>query len=276
MKKLSLLFTLIAYSVTTFAESNMNDGMWPGAYLGLFLGSASTRATMQTYTGAFTPNSYFGSQDEINEVNQNASGTLSSGLPIGGLQFMNNWQAERFIYGLAFDYSAFSFSESHNVLNMPYPGIDTGSFTLQTSVSTHWLMTARGRIGFVPTLHPRSPLLYLTGGLAMTEIHVSNNFVDYAGLLDVSHFGFGVEGFQVGQGGASNNAIKTGWAYGGGIEMPLSKQWTLSSEYLFLNFGSLSANSTITSPLIAGVSSPYSTKASLNSQLIKISLNYKF
>ncbi len=115
----------------------------------------------------------------------------------------------------------------------------------QASANIDWFSTVRGRVGYAagPTL------LYFTGGLAFAD-------VDYS-----------VSG--TGPGGAfamSSDKIETGYTLGGGLEWAFAPNWSLKSEYLYVDLG----DETVTSP--GGVSST----TDLDFHTVRVGLNYHF
>lgn len=275
MRSLFIIVLSLFYIWPSFAGAeNVNEFSWPGSYLGGYSGGAGARSELNTYTGTVLANSYFSSMQDIDAVNQSGTGTLSSGIGLGGVQLGHDWQSHSFVYGVVMDYGSFNFNNSKSFIDAAYPPPSDSTYSLQTSVNSNWLMTARGRLGLTKP-HAWWPLAYITGGAALTRFHVSNSFTDYAGLLE--DHGLGVdEGFALGQGGASNTVTKLGWTLGAGVDYPLTKHMVVGAEYLFVDFGSVSANSEISTPLIPGYASPFSTKANLTAQLFKLMISYKF
>jgi outer membrane immunogenic protein len=74
-----------------------------------------------------------------------------------------------------------------------------------------WYGTMRVRAGYVTG----PSLFYATGGAAFVDIH------DRFGAIP-----------------ASDTRVKTGWAVGGGIETKLSRNWSTTTEYLYVDAGS--------------------------------------
>lgn len=72
----------------------------------------------------------------------------------------------------------------------------------------------------------------------------------------------------------SSIANKTGWTAGAGVEYALSKEWTIKAEYLYVNFGSVTAPGTVGGPL--GYASALSTSNDLTAQIARVGVNYKF
>ena len=244
----------------TTAASNIN---WAGPYVGGYIGGAWGNSNFNTNVGALTDTSYFISTANINSVNQSGSRSLSPHAIIGGIQAGNNWilysKLANFVYGLALDFGSFHLGKVNNATSIPYPTAPLLNYSLQTSMKTNWLFTARGRAGITP--NASWPFIYATGGLAVTRLQVANNFNDT----------------DTGFGGTTNNNTKAGWTVGGGIELPLTNNLVMTSEYLYVNFGSVSATNSITCsnggcPEV----SPLLTSANLTANLLKVGLNYKF
>jgi len=102
-------------------------------------------------------------------------------------------------------------------------------------------------------------MLYATGGLALTNIRVGNSFTDV--FLTT---------------GASNSsATKAGWTVGGGAEWMLSRNWSVSAEYLYVNFDRVTTVATIVS-LDATGTSALTTSVNLSANIVRLGLNYRF
>jgi outer membrane immunogenic protein len=65
---------------------------------------------------------------------------------------------------------------------------------------------------------------------------------------------------------------------GGGIEAGLSGAWTVKAEYLYVDFGSVSAVGLITTPgLVAlGSNNPFTHSVDLKAHILRLGLNYRF
>jgi outer membrane immunogenic protein len=240
---------------------------WAGAYIGGYLGTTPATASLETNTGSVTDSSYFSSSADITSVNQSGTNSLSPGAKIIGIQFGDNFFTSKYVTaGIVLDYSTFHLSKTYSANNTAYPS-GAGNYSLQTSISTNWLYTVRGRLGFTPpTIWPL--MLYATGGLAVTDLKVSNSFNDTNALLGV------------GASSASNNP--TGWTLGVGFEFPVMQHVTINAEYSYLHLGSVSTNGSIQNSVDGfGISAnslanPLGTSVNLHANLFKIGLNYKF
>lgn len=244
---------------------------WTGFYVGgnaggLWGESDVTSSVPCTATNFGPPGGYFCTtttgQANAAAVGAAGSGSLTGSGFTGGVQAGYNFQNGSTVFGLETDFGAFHFRGSQSVTAaypVVVPPIGAGrSFTIGTSAEANWLFTARGRIGWAikPNL-----LGYATGGLALTSLQVANSFNDTNGTT----------------GGGSNSATKVGWVVGGGLEYAFDKNWTAKVEYLFVDFGSVTVNSTVFRPQgLSGYSSAISTSADLTANIVRAGINYKF
>lgn len=141
----------------------------------------------------------------------------------GGVQAGYNWQANGspFVLGIEADASFGAISNSWGGANQfdSYYGRDT--------ISTFG--TVRGRLGYAFD----RVLVYGTGGLAWgIEDH---GFGCDAARVTVTN------GCQNRVGGksfyTSGNATNIGWTAGGGVEIGVTRNWSVKGEYLFTDFG---------------------------------------
>ena len=107
-------------------------------------------------------------------------------------------------------------------------------------------------------------MAYVTGGLALTRLGVSNSFSDNVPL------GAGTAG------SANASATKAGWVVGGGLEYALIKNWSIKAEYLFMDFGKVTATGTIINTAGPGYAQGISTSSDLTAQVARVGVNYKF
>lgn len=187
---------------------------------------------------------------------------------IGGAFIGWNWQAGRLLLGVEGDVSAMPLDISvggtaqtvnEGLYNEGIPSV----FTMMTTVSTDWLATTRGRIGFLPT---PGLLLYGTAGLAATELTVTNSFRD--------NFDNGV-----GTGNreySRNSQFRTAFVVGGGAEWAFAERWTLRTEYLFTDLGSISTTGISTYLPQVPNSNPITSTADLRVHIVRLGLAYGF
>jgi len=157
-------------------------------------------------------------------------GGVSSNLNgiIGGGQIGYNWQTGNFLIGIEGD-----FQGSSQAVNDTAAGVTVDQ-------RLPWFATLRGRIGYVA-----GPLLvYFTGGGAWANYR-----------LEVSQAGTTV----------SDDATKTAWTIGGGVEWMFAPKWSAKAEYLYLDTGDRSVN-------LFG--NTFTARARDN--IVRVGLNYHF
>jgi outer membrane immunogenic protein len=188
-------------------------------------------APMFTWTGFYIGlNAGYGGDKNTYSINGfgNVLG-ISSGGFIGGAQIGYNYQfaGSAFVLGLEADLQATNIESKVSIL-----GISLGS-------KLDYLGTVRGRLGYAFT---DRALLYVTGGLAYGRVK--------SNIANIITFG------------GSN----TGWTAGAGIEYALTQNWSLKTEYLYVDLGT--KNSLLVPGLTIGVKS--------HEHIVRAGLNYRF
>ena len=241
---------------------------WTGPSLGGYIGGAWGRSKGRTNAGTVTDTSYYTTVETINAVNQSGTGAFNPNTFMGGIEFSDNFVLrEHYILGLALDLGTLNLSAVHNANNRTYPD-GSGTYSLQTSVNTSWVYTVRARLGYALSSLAKPVLLYTTGGLAVTNLSVTNELTDTNSLL--------------GLGGSNNSNNQTGWTLGAGFEFPIADNLTINSEYLYMQFDAVNVKSSIyNSAQGFGIDShalvnPFNSSANLNVNLFRVGLNYKF
>jgi outer membrane immunogenic protein len=255
--------------VHTKAPPAVTEQTWAGFYGGLNLGGAWERSSSTTST-VNNPLGYFNvfASAAVTALGQQPQPVRSSGFT-GGFQAGHNWQVDRIVVGLEGDVEALSLRGSTAVTGT-YPGT-TATFTINSSVASDWLATVRGRLGFAAG----DWLFFGTGGAAFSDLKASWGFSDTCGTNPTCN------------GPPAPNATETasastrlGWTIGGGVEAKLLDGWSWKLEYLYVNFGSVSATGLISPPTIFGFPTnlnPFSHSTSaLQTNLVRAGLNYHF
>jgi outer membrane immunogenic protein len=189
------------------------------------------------------------------------AGDLAPGGFTGGVQAGYDWQDGAFVFGGEADFGALDLGQSATAgSGFPFPFLGT-SFVLTERMSTEWLATIRGRLGYTPL--PQL-LLYATGGIAFTDFRFSSSYADNA----VSPL------FPGGTGFGSRSGVSTGWTVGGGGEWMLHDGWSVRAEYLYVDFGSeriaVPVSNTPANAQLMFVD------ADLTAQLARAGLNYRY
>jgi len=164
-----------------------------------------------------------------NDLNQ-------AGFAAGG-QIGYNWQfAPNWLFGVEGDIGWLGLNRTNVEWND----------NILVGVKTDWYSTLRGRFGYLngPTL------FYVTGGAAFVHIRDTMG----GNLINLNP--------------VENTTTKTGFAIGGGIETKLSRAWSATTEYLFIDPGNTSFTA---NPF--GI--PTTTTFDHSFHVIKTGLNYK-
>ncbi|MBY0227580.1 MAG: outer membrane beta-barrel protein [Hyphomicrobium sp.] len=243
---------------------------WSGYYIGGFAGGAWGESSSSTSVGAVVPgSSYFQSDANVAAVERSGTGSLDDTAFTGGVLVGRNIQSGRWVYGAELDFGSFNLNaggESGGVYP-DFPGFPNTPYSVGTSVETDWLMTARARIGWLAS---DTLLIYATGGLALTDVEVTNSFSDGAPSQGV--------------GGAGQSDTKAGWAVGGGVELALTGNWTIRGEYLHVDFGSVTSKSSVgctpgapfDCSTVPVAPSSFNTRADLSADIARAALTARF
>lgn len=240
---------------------------WTGFYLGVDGGGEWGRSNTNSpiANSGPCPTCYIASV--ITDINNQAVQRVnSSGGNFGveaGYNFKINPSA---VAGVEVDFGAFNLRGS-NTTSAPFTGfpVPAGGVapSYTNSISTNWLLTARGRLGFLPT---PNLLVYGTGGVAFTDLHYSHTFVE--GVFP---------GTSSGTEAASVKTDKAGYAVGAGFEYAMPANWSVKAEYLYLGFGSIATAPTpviFPGPVVGG--SVFSHSADLSVNVFRVGVNYHF
>jgi len=234
---------------------------WEGFYTGVYLGGGWDHTRLVTDAGMVSGipiPSYFTSVADINSVNLAGSGKITPSSFAGGVYAGNNVLVNRYLVGLVVDLGYLGLEHSLNSGAVSLPSIPAINYTLTTSMKTNWLFTTRANFGYIyhDWLYP-----YITGGVAVTNLSVSNSYQETS---------------QPGTVFTSSNGInRAGWTIGGGIQVPIKKNLFLNAEYLYVEFPSLGTTS-IVNCSNSLCSSQLTTSYDLNLNLLKLGLNYRF
>lgn len=233
---------------------------WTGFYVGLNAGGAwgsSDPSTSASCVSLGTLGPYFTCADAA-RVTAAGTGSMSGSAFTGGGQLGYNWQSNSAVFGAELDFDSFHVRASRQGGGI-YSGFaganPAGPFTVVNSVSTDWLFTARARVGWAIN----QLLAYATGGLALTDLHGTNTYVDTTVNNPNAIW--------------NTSATKLGWTVGGGLEWALNQNWSVKAEYLYVNFGSITANAVVGIPAYANA---ISTSTDLTAHIARGGVNYKF
>jgi outer membrane immunogenic protein len=224
---------------------------WTGWYVGLNAGGTWGTSQISTSTSAAVANPIAFNPATIAIINNvGAPANINTSGFTGGAQGGYNYQMGQWLVGIEAD---FEFFRSKGSINAVDP---TGTVTLNSSFSTNWLFTARPRLGFISN----NWLFYGTGGLAVTRISAAWNLGVGATVSE----------------NTSAPTTKAGWVVGGGVETMLPGKWLIGVEYLYVNFGSVSATGFAIAAGPTLVSNPINHSADLNANIVRARLSKLF
>jgi len=193
---------------------------------------------------------------------------------IGGLQAGYNWQYNpQWVFGLEADIQITGEKAKQSwgdpgVPVPPPPSTDGGGISdfvprlggpasLASEWNFPWFGTARARFGYVAT--PTS-LLYATGGLAFGESQYKFNFSQPGAAQVPAPTNYAL----------SNRPTRLGFALGGGAETKLDRNWSVKFEYLYVDLGTASINTTD----IDGM--PFKVDYHVRDHIARVGVNYSF
>ncbi len=250
---------LLGLSVKTAVANSPVVNNWTGFYIGGNVGWAWGESD---FSSNFSCSGTFGSCSYNAPVNfpffnAQGSGSLNDNGFTGGVQGGYNWQFGGFVVGLEADFGAFSINPSRTLIAFG-PSTST-PITITVESETNWLLTTRGRLGWLAT---PNVLLFATGGLAVTDLSISNAFSDQVA--------------PVTSGSSSHSKTLAGFAVGGGFEWMLDRNWSVKGEYLYIDFGSVTTTAQITIPGAGLSPNTLATSADVTAHVARLGFNYAF
>lgn len=171
---------------------------WTGFYIGTFTGVASGH----TRTSNVSPYGGFDAGIALNYDVRPAS-------IFGGGQAGYNWQTGAFVFGLEGEAGYLGLRDTVRPAPDDYVSVRYG-----------WYGAITGRAGLA---YDRL-LAYVKGGAAVAGITNTASDLDGNGSID-----------PLDRSSVSNT--RWGWTVGTGFELAVAPQWTIKSEYLFMDFG---------------------------------------
>jgi len=231
---------------------------WSGFYLGVNAGGAWGQFDPTTST-VFSPTGYFATSSVPAIALVGAQRIDRSGFT-GGLTAGYNWQASNWVFGLESDFNYFHLS-GRATGSAVYPCCAPTAFTVTSSASSDWLITARARAGVLVT---PALLLYGTGGLAVANMKGTFIFTDT---------------FATAAESAAIDTTRVGWTAGAGAEYGLMNGWSVKAEYLYVDLGRVSTTSTNLTAFTGAIPFPtnvFTHSIDLRANIVRVGLNYRF
>jgi len=254
VKRLLLVTCLVA--ATLVAAAGAQDSNFSGFYVGANIGGAFGTADART-TPAGVGN-YF-ADTSVPAIAATGHQELKSNGIVGGGTFGYNWHNDDGLFlGLEADMGAMRLEDSA-VNSAEYPCCAPDTFTVGQSINTDWLVTVRPRLGYTK----KNWLVFVTGGLAMTNLNYHADFTDTFGPATES-------------GGVED--LKLGWTVGGGAEFAIpNTHWSVKGEYLYVVFGDETNTSTnFFDGAALDPGTPFTHTTDLKAHVVRFGINYRF
>jgi len=185
---------------------------------------------------------------------------------IGGGQIGINYQWQNTVIGLEADFSGLQSRASSNAqfafydaTKAPFPNYTSANYA---NVKQDWLGTLRGRVGYAFD----NVLLYGTGGLAVGRVTSSSSF-------SIINTGNPPPDFLSG----NQTTTRVGFAVGAGAEYGITKNMSVSLEYLYYDLGTVRYSTlpdAFTKNDIPGVYQTVNYK--VNGNIVNAGLNFRF
>ncbi len=192
-----------------------------------------------------------------------------AGGAVGGGQIGYNYiSPSRYFIGGEFDFNWVDVNAKQNI-GWDYASLNNDPnniiYSNKERIGARWIGTTRGRIGyqfegFVP---------YLTGGIAFGESVYQVNTGSYQIYGKNPNFGINkIEG--------SGSQISVGWAAGAGIEIPIIKNISVKTEYLYTQFGGPRFNNGALTFYNSGITSDqaWGSSSALGIHQVRFGVNY--
>jgi opacity protein-like surface antigen len=226
---------------------------WTGFYAGVAAGAAWGQYDAQTST---VGDGYMNAAQAAAVTAAGAQTVKPTGF-VAGVEGGYNWQIGNLLLGLEADLQGVQLNDATDSGAVLYPGTRLRRFTVTSYENIDWLFTARPRIGFVA---PNHWLFYATGGLALTQLESDFSFVDNNGALESGRL----------------DAVRVGYAFGGGVEAPLTKRLSLKVDYLYVDFANAAASATANNLTPTFPGQVFSYSSDLKANIVRAGLNYRF
>jgi outer membrane immunogenic protein len=220
---------------------------WTGCYVGAHVGY-KWGTSKQEYGGLVN-----GVPNAFAPVGTDLTGNFDVNGPVGGAQGGCNYQTGAWVWGVEVDGGWSSASgQAATAANAIALGANP-NFLFTTN--ERWLATARGRLGYAADRW----MWYVTGGAAWSGFDLNNSNGTGAATAQRQ----------------PSRVNKTGWVVGLGTEYALLGGWSVKSEWLYANFGTMryGDEAGIVNGCTAGC---FNADVKMQEYIWRVGLNYRF
>ncbi len=263
MRALFIIFLAACWFGSDGARAQSKPSVsWSGFYLGGNLGAVTGASDFDA--GVRPDTTYFNTGTDSAQTAAAGRGMLSQGRFTGGVVGGYTTRVGNILLGLEVSANAFDFNDSRTGTDI-FISDPNVHFSFTQTVKSDWIATLRPRLGWAQ----ENWLMYVTGGLAWTRVEFDFAYVD-----DNSQPGLGLPGASA---RGSARTTKMGWTLGAGGEYALSRNWSLTGQYLFADFGSIHAAAPLVpTPTLDEFSAVIGSSVHLRTNLILVGATYRF
>jgi outer membrane immunogenic protein len=189
---------------------------WDGGYIGFNAGDSSSNAcNIWAFDGRM--------RNSIN-ASQVGSGDCSRARAfVGGLQIGENFQYERFVWGVGVDLDYWNSKPRNDSFNYVGPTVPSGKYSFSAGDAPSAFAIVGPRIGYAA--NPWMAYLRIGGMLSAGAHHSELSYTPTGATRPTASFG------------GSADFSTFGWVAGGGAELGLYGAWSVTLEYLHANLG---------------------------------------
>jgi len=262
MNRIGFVACVVTAAIGLTSAAQAAPANWSGLYAGGSLGvDFLTSQRSSTANPVFWGGGGFG-PDTIPTLNSTASTTFTDESLTGSPRLGYNWQHGPLVFGVLADISTPSVDASYSSGVRPPPPLSPGLGTYRFAYSSQArnAVTVRAVLGhsFGATL------VTISAGPAWANIHQSGH----------AEFDSGCGGPNPNcDSDANSTTTRTGWAVGAGLEHRINAHWSMTADYVHMDFGSMTANL----PDLGGYpGSSFAQTLKVTEDTPSLGLNYRF
>jgi len=232
---------------------------WTGFYVGINGGWIESNNNTLTNVGTDAGPGGLGSLVNAGAIPIALTGFRNSGGMVGGTAGYN-WQVNpNWVVGIEGDIDWVSAKRTFNTGFITVPGFVPVATAYSRELD--WLGTLRGRVGYAVA---PSFLVYGTGGLAVGQVRIGNQFICPTCAPPAS-----TEASTTN----TNTSTAAGWTVGAGAEWKFAPAWSVKAEYLYVDLGTHSSLITYT---YGGFTSSLRSSVHDTFNIARVGVNYSF
>lgn len=235
---------------------------WDGYSFTTLVGMTQQSSKTSAAARPPTATSYFSGANDPGQIAAEGSGSFSGADWSGGVKVGYSWQSGHVVKGI--DISTDTGFDQSMTNSAVWISSAPARFSITQRIKADPMLAIRPRIGWAWD----NKLVYVTAGVAAVRVSLDTTFRD-------NFIGGGITGAF---GYNSKSETRIGSVIGFGTEYALTKVWSLSAQYLYADFGSISNSTNVTHRGVAGAGgrAVIDSSADLRSQSLMFGLTYRF